>query len=213
MGKAINTHEDIIAAGEKLEAQSGGETVEAWQLYKALGEVGKFDRVKSIWEGHATARTATPTAVKGGDLPAELDGAVGAALETLGAAIRSQFANHIAALVSDHVRQMQLAHAQHSSDKAKQSAQINFWSESAIGRLEQIEALESEIEALTAKVEAASAAKPAGKPPVKRKTAGSAAKTGSTTGAVKKADATQTPASKPVAEATKNEDQPSLGLE
>jgi hypothetical protein len=207
MGKAINTHEDIIAAGEKLEAQSGGETVAAWQIYKALGEVGKFDRVKSIWEGHATARTATPTAVKGGDLPAELDGAIGAALETLGAAIRGQFANHIAALVSDHVRQMQLAHAQYSSDKAKQSAQIDFWSESAIGRLEQIEALESEIEALTAKVEVASAAKPAGKPPAKRKTTRASVKPVPGIDAAEAADEQLTPP------AEGDDDQPSLGLD
>ena len=195
----INSHEDIITAGERLEAQSGA-TVEAWEVFKDLGSRGKFDRVRDIWDGHTAARSAAPTATVG-DLPADVEAALDTALSTLGVAIRRQFSDHVAGLIADHVRQMQLAHTQYAGGLAKQSAQTDYWRDVALERQEQIERLEGELEK-------APETKTVRKAPTKRKMATAAGGSSGKTDAVKKINAKQPQPPQPAIDPAEQKDQP-----
>jgi hypothetical protein len=57
MAKPLYSLEDIIAAGEQLEAGAAGASVLPWEVFQALGGRGKYDRVRDIWKDHVTARS------------------------------------------------------------------------------------------------------------------------------------------------------------
>jgi len=131
MAKPLYSHEEIIAAGESLDKEAGGNPVEPWEVFRALGARGKFDRVRDIWENHVASRSSTPS-VREQELPAEVDAAITRALEAVGAAIRQQFIEHASGLVVDHVHQMRLAQKQHAEDIGKLEAQLVFWRDKAL---------------------------------------------------------------------------------
>ncbi len=55
MRTPIHSDEDIIAKGTTLTAQLGRE-ISATDLFKALGNKGKFSRVRDIWEEHMASQ-------------------------------------------------------------------------------------------------------------------------------------------------------------
>lgn len=126
MAKPLYSLEDIIAAGEQLEAGAAGASVLPWEVFQALGGRGKYDRVREIWEGHVAARSTTPVS-SATDLPAEVDAAIVRSLDTLGASIRQLFMSHFAGLAADHVQHLQLAHKQHANELASQGRELEFW--------------------------------------------------------------------------------------
>ncbi len=168
MAKTINTHEAIFAAGEELEAANPSAVIEPWEVYKSLGGRGKFDRVRDIWEAHQASRSAIPT-VETEELPTDVAAALNAALATLEATICKLFVAHSAGLVSDQIRQMQLAHNQHSTEMNNLKSQLEYWRETALEAQEQLEqdAIEPKPRATTKTTRSsnAGARKPAPKKP------------------------------------------------
>jgi hypothetical protein len=126
MAKPLYSLEDIISAGEQLEAGAAGASVLPWEVFQALGGRGKYDRVRDIWEDHVTARSSSPVS-QATDLPADVDAEIARNLDTLGASIRQLFVTHFAGLAADHVRHLQLAHKQRADELASQGRELEFW--------------------------------------------------------------------------------------
>ena len=138
MANTINTHDVIISAGEELEAANPTTVVEPWEVFKALGSRGKFDRVRDIWTAHQASRVEAPT-VESEELPSDVTAALSAGLAILDATIRKLFAAYAQGLTSDHVRQMQLAQNQHLVEVNKLKSQLEYWMETALEAQEQVE--------------------------------------------------------------------------
>lgn len=62
----IHTDEDIIATGERMEAEQGS-PVSPWEVLKALGGRGKYERVRVVWEEHLARRSDAAGSTGGGE--------------------------------------------------------------------------------------------------------------------------------------------------
>ncbi|HDY94316.1 hypothetical protein LCGC14_0136960 [marine sediment metagenome] len=140
MAKTINTHDAIIATGEELEAANPAAAIEPWEVYKALGSRGKFDRVRDIWTAHQASRVVGP-AVESEELPSDVTAALSAGLAILDSTIQKLFSGYVQGLTSDHVRQMQLAQNQHLVELNKLKSQLEYWMETALEAQEQVESM------------------------------------------------------------------------
>lgn len=132
MARPLHSNDDIIAEGEALEAKTDG-PVEAWQVFQALGGRGKFDRVRTIWEGHVAARSAAP-ATSCEDLPPEVDAEISRALDGLNGAIRQLFVKFAAKRMQDTARQLELARRDYEATSEKLAAEARFWREKALSQ-------------------------------------------------------------------------------
>ena len=89
--KAIYTDADIITAGERLRSERPGGLVSPWDILKALGSRGKFERVERIWSTHIAeaAEVAEAPAVVEMPLPPRLAEARDADLDRVASSLEA----------------------------------------------------------------------------------------------------------------------------
>jgi hypothetical protein len=131
MAKSIYTPDEIVAAGEALE-QRNGTVVEPWEVYKALGERGKFDRIKTVWEEHLAARRVTPSARAEAQLPSHAEAELMRALDRMRTSMQGLLSEQIAQLTAEHVEQVRILQRQHAEELARIHAQLEYWRERAL---------------------------------------------------------------------------------
>lgn len=131
MPEPIVSAEQIVATGEELE-RAGQQPVKPWKIFQALGEAGKFDRYRQIWNIHCAQREQKGT-VDGKEIP--MPEHVTAKIETEAERWQSRMLDilreTIARVNADHAAQLALQQRAH---------------------LERINALEAEIGALEEEV-------------------------------------------------------------
>lgn len=106
MRTPIHSDEDIIAKGTILTAQLGRE-ISATDLYKALGNKGKFSRVREIWEEHMASREEEQQLAEV-PLPDSAQALIQVAVAALEQSVEAMLRGEIARLTDQNLRHLAL---------------------------------------------------------------------------------------------------------
>lgn len=146
--KPIFTEEEIIEAGENLEAEMSS-PVSGWQIHQKMGGLGRPSRVEEAWQRHLAARETAAAPEVEVPLPQPLQGSLEAAVGRLQAGVEKLLRDQRRSLVAEHQRQLELQQRDHAEEIAKALAEgERLWQEVAYLRslLDANEEIEEDLE-------------------------------------------------------------------
>lgn len=129
--KPIFTEEEIIEAGEALEAEMGS-NVSGWQIHQKMGGLGRPSRVEEAWQRHLAERETAAAHEVEVPLPHPLQGSLETAVGRLQAGVEKLLRDQRRSLVEEHQRQLELQQRDHADEIAKARAEAErHWQEVA----------------------------------------------------------------------------------